>query len=565
MPAALLLLALANGAQALPPAPAVIPTGTIVSVSTAVQPVIATVRVERANVFDPTAPGENSWPFRIADWVHVTSHDEVIRRELLLGPGDRWDSLKALESERNLRDLNLFRRADVKAVPRPDGKVDVVARTQDTWTLNIESGVGTEGGQRQVSYGVSDDNLLGYGKSVSARHNENGDIVSNQFAYGDHRFLGTRYSFDPFFTRTGYGTSIGGDVIKPFFALDTPLASGVKYSHTVDESIIYQQSQEFSKFLIKNDAAQMGYGGRLPWDRGAVQRVEAGWYVQKDQFYPIPATLPFTLPNGRTMSGPVAGYSLVQPRYVKETYINKMERVEDFNMGNEFQFLGGFMGEELGSDRDRLIYNVLDQQGIYFAPGRFALMQVGAKGRVLASEPDNALLFANINFFYANDWQVPMTLVSHLEVNKGRNLDGENQVILGGNNGLRGYESYSFTGDESVLLNLEDRVFMPGEYFHLVRFGGAFFWDSGCVSSATSPMTFGNFKSDLGFGLRLAPTRGQSGNVVRLDLARSLQTGPGPDRWVVSLTANQAFSIFNSSTGHVRETPASQLVVQGQN
>jgi hypothetical protein len=239
-----------------------------------------------------------------------------------------------------------------------------------------------------------------------------------------------------------------------------------------------------------------------------------------------------------------------------------MERVEDFDMGNEFQALVGAAQEVFGSDRDRLFYNVVDQQGVYFAPGRFALMRAGAAGRALQGKADNVLLYADANFFYASDWRVPMTWVAHLEGAKGKALDAENQLVLGGANGLRGYKSNSFTGDEAVLLNLEDRLFLPGEYWHLLRFGGAVFWDSGAVAAPGTPMTFANFKSDLGFGLRLTPTRGETGAVVRVDLARSLQTGPAQtSRWVAGVTINQAFSIFNSSTRAVRQSPSSKLIV----
>jgi outer membrane protein assembly factor BamA len=104
---------------------------------------IRSVTVETTNVFDPSVPGEDWWPFRIANRIHQRTRKEVVRRELLLDVGDNYDRLKALESERNLRGLGIFRRADVKAVPRKDGGSDLIARTQDSWTTNILLGAGT--------------------------------------------------------------------------------------------------------------------------------------------------------------------------------------------------------------------------------------------------------------------------------------------------------------------------------------------------------------------------------------------------------------------------------------
>jgi hypothetical protein len=550
-----LFLALASPAAAQPAQPG--------SASTA--PVIVAIRIEPVNVFDLAIPGESWWLFRLANKIHVKTKKVVIRRELLLGPGERWDSLKALESERNLRLLGDFRSADVTPVARPDGHIDLLARTQDTWTLIPRVGFGTEGGQREFTYGIAEDNLLGYGKSVSASHSQNGDLTHDDYHYTDQRFLGTRYNLDPFYTHTQFGDGVGTDLVRPFFALDTPYGLGATWSHSLGEAILYQQANQFSRFLLKNETVSGSYGYRPKADAFAVQRIEAGWYEQKDQFFPLETyTAAGTLPGNRQLSGPTLGYSWIRPRYTKETYINKMERVEDFNMGNELQLFGGYAATALGSDRDRVFFNALDQQGFHIMPGRFVLAQVGAQGRIADGKPDNTLLFANFNLFWKAVWPVAQTWVGHLECNKGRNLDGENQITLGGNNGLRGYENYSFIGHESVLFNLEDRAFIPGEYWHLARFGGVAFFESGSVAQAGG-ITWNRFYSDLGVGLRVSPTRSQSGSVARCDIARALQTGPGPSRWVVSVTVNQAFQIFNSSTQSLRESPSSKLIVEPKN
>jgi hypothetical protein len=245
---------------------------------------------------------------------------------------------------------------------------------------------------------------------------------------------------------------------------------------------------------------------------------------------------------------------------VKETDINKMARVEDFNMGNELHVFGGWTGEATGSDSDRVIFNALDQQGLSLGPGRFFLAQVGSEGRLRDGILENALLYANFNVFWKTTYLRPQTWVAHVEANRGRTLDGENQVILGGNTGLRGYHNYAFTGQQSVLLNLENRFFFPGEYFHLVQFGGVAFFDSGAVTQPGQGLTWERFDSDAGVGLRASSTRSQSGSVVRFDVAYALNQGPSSPRVVVSIAGSQAFQIFNSTTRYVHTSPSSQLV-----
>ena len=71
---------------------------------------VSEVRVgARLDVFDPRVPGEDWWPYKIANKIHITTRDRIIQQEILLKPGDPWDELKALESERNLRAVGSFR------------------------------------------------------------------------------------------------------------------------------------------------------------------------------------------------------------------------------------------------------------------------------------------------------------------------------------------------------------------------------------------------------------------------------------------------------------------------
>lgn len=568
-----------GGARAAPPSLGALPRASTepFALSTSSGPVAATtvdpflgrriedIRIERDNVFDLTVPGENWWPFRMADKIHVKTREHVIQRELLLDIGDPWDPLVALETERNLRALGILRTAEITPEPLPDGNIAMDVRTQDSWTTNIDLGAGTAGGQNHFDYGISEDNVGGYGKSVSFLHSQIGPRIANTITYDDERFLGSRWRLTPNYSKTNFGDSIGVSAFKPFFALDTPKAYGALWNTTVDEDFLYQTGGNYSDFLERSDKVQAGYGWLLPSSDLFTHRLEAGWYQEQDEFTPTSDTLPNTLPANRSMSGPVVGYSWVQPRYIKETYINIMERVEDFDMGNELNAYGGYLPAALGGDRDRSIFNVMDQQGLFILPGRFALSQVGMEGRTAGGDWENTLFYANVNLFWKAGVLLPQTWVAHLEATRGRNLDAENQVILGGTNGLRGYRADAFVGGKSALLNVEDRIFFPGEYFHLVRFGAAAFFDSGAVEPENVGMTYGDFKSDVGAGLRLGSTRSESGGILRVDLAYALNPGPGVspgDRWVVSVQGGQAFSIFNSSIQTVKESPTTQLVQQ---
>lgn len=522
---------------------------------------IAAISIERTNVFDPRVKGEDWWGFRIANRIHILSREPMLRRELLLKEGQPYDALRALESERNLRSLGIFRKAEIRTTQRPNGRVDINLRTQDAWTTIVFLSVGTEGGDNLFAYGAEENNLLGRGKSVAFRHSQNGPRMRNDLRYTDPRFWGTRMSLTPLYSRTHRGDTIGVDLTRPFFSLESPHAEGLGWSRSVDETILYQNGTEFSKFVQRSRTVSAALGRRLPNDEIFVQRVELGWHSQRDQFEALPETRFGTLPLDREWNGPTAAYTWTVPRYVKETYVNKMERVEDFNLGNELALVGGFMGKAFASDRDRWIYNVSDQQGVAFGPGRFALVQAGVSGRLgNGGKPENAILYANANLVWKTLGRLPQTWVAHFEGSTARNLDGEHQIILGGNTGLRGYKNNAFTGGKAVLANIENRFFLPGEHFHIVRFGGAVFFDSGAVVPEGSGLSFKRFKSDVGVGLRMSSTRSQSGGIVRIDFAYALNSGPGGGRWVLSVRGRQAFDLFNSASKRIKQSPGSRLL-----
>ena len=544
---------------------AMVPAAVPPDVSTG--PVIANVIIERANVFDPNVKGEDIWMFQMADKIHFITREKVVRDELLFAPGERWDALRILESERNMRSGYPYRHAEITPVPRADGKVDALVRTQDAWSTNPQIGLGTSGGQSSASFGIEENNLLGYGKSVRYSHSEGqstaGYQKANSYGYGDPRFLGTRLALNTSYAKSNTADSENVNLTRPFYALDTGRAMTVSWSNANNIGTEVRDAADYSNYTERNRIVNAEYGVRLNDDRFFVQRVEGGWYANRaiyGETTQSPGTLPGTQPANVNLSGPTVGYTWIQPRYVKETYIDRMERVEDFNLGNELRARTGYMARGAGADEDRWIFNVADQQGFGLGEGRFALAGAGLSGRLYNNKLENGLATANFNFFWKNYiWTRTRTLVAHVEAAQGHSLDLNNQIILGGSNGLRGYKNNAFVGGRSILVNLEDRFFFDGEYFHLVRFGGAVFVESGSVVPEGSGFSPARFRSDVGAGVRAASTRSTSGGVVRFDVAYALNGGPGGSRWVVSLRGGQAFNFFNSASGGVVTSPGPGL------
>src|SRR5262249_50293591 len=157
-------------------------------------------------------------------------------------------------------------------VRRKDGKLDLDVYTQDAWTLNINLSAGTEGGQTFYSYGVSEDNVLGSGKTVAASHFQNGPIRGTSVGYDDPRVLGTRFHFTPEYAKTNQGDQIATAMYRPFFALETPYAIGASWNRKVGETTLYNNADTLNQFLQKTHQVTGTFGSRLEPDRFFVQR-----------------------------------------------------------------------------------------------------------------------------------------------------------------------------------------------------------------------------------------------------------------------------------------------------
>ena len=122
------------------------------------------------------------------------------------------------------------------------------------------------------------------------------------------------------------------------------------------------------------------------------------------------------------------------------------------------------------------------------------------------------------------------------------NLDLENQVLLGGDNGLRGYPLRYQAGRAGSLLPIEERFFTDFYPWRLFRVGYAAFLDVGRVSG-TDPRATPSLGTlyDVGMGLRLSSPRASGKSVVHIDLAFPLNGDPTIDKTQLIIETKGSF------------------------
>jgi hemolysin activation/secretion protein len=168
------------------------------------------------------------------------------------------------------------------------------------------------------------------------------------------------------------------------------------------------------------------------------------------------------------------------------------------------------------------------QNGWDFGRERSLFVSAIAAGRVENDGLQNALLSAEARYYARTSEKTKFFATINGAVSE--ELDADQQLVLGGEEGLRGYPLRYQAGTSKVLLTLEERYYTGWYPFRLFHVAGAAFFDMGRtwgtdVTGATSD----GLLRDVGVGLRLGSSRSAFGNVIHIDLAFPLDGGDDID------------------------------------
>jgi hypothetical protein len=125
---------------------------------------------------------------RALDRLHVRTHDQTVRRQLLFAAGDTVDTLAVAESVRRLRTLRYLRDVELRGV-RCSGAVDIAVVTRDDWSVKPKLQVRAAG---KSELGLTERNLLGSGRELSMHVRTEQGRVGLGFRLSDPWFLGSR-------------------------------------------------------------------------------------------------------------------------------------------------------------------------------------------------------------------------------------------------------------------------------------------------------------------------------------------------------------------------------------
>ncbi len=518
--------------------------------------------------------------YGVANALKINTKEDIVKRELLFKPGDKYNDFVVQESARNLRSLPFLR--DIKITKTVDGDfVDFVVSVQDVWTffpvVSLSSGSGTQ----SQSIGVVEGNLFGYGKRVEALLADDEGRKKYELVFDDRRFLGSlqRFSIGHFERSDGRRTVAAWGL--PFRSLVNKSAwfTQADVSDLVER--MFTASEEDYVFRKEHQSFMGGYTVSSGTPSDTILRYTLGYSYVRDQFQTANASdyestgldeadfrsSTRSIADDRRFSGPSVSFQRVVPDFVSLNYLDLFDRPQDLNLGNEFSANMQISPRALGSLDDSLLFRFTDTDGVKLGASEFIRYQGSGSFRYEGDSFRQMTFGAQGRYYkifgpsYISGAYVGQhTLATNFSFLSSYHTYDDFQYVLGASNGIRGYSDRTFTGDHRVSANFEDRVHFLDDVAQLVSVGGAAFLDVGGVSEDT----LGNLLKDgiygsVGVGLRFGLTKSSGGTVVRIDLSVPLRDGPdgsmtGEPRLL--FTTGQFFDAFLRSDAPSLQAPS---------
>lgn len=519
---------------------------------------IRDIIITTRNVYDEETV-QDAPLLKLFNKLHVPTKEEVILRELWFKPGDRVTIVKLAELERSLRGLGILGAATARFVDTEEDaeEADLHIETRDRFSLHVNASISVVGGVTQFSAGAGDINVLGSGKSVSARISRNDEREeSGAVTYFDRQLLGSWHRMRVTAGETEEGHLANIDIWRPTKHLEDPFAHGVSFS-SVDRDVDYFEAGDVVAEvpLLRNAAG--AYVTRTFGPRKVRTNVGARFdFVDADYEPARGRDAALTRVPGDTQRFDLAATIATrwEDSYRKLKGIDAFDFTEDVILGAGLNMSVGFaVRDEDGiSTQVQPTLSVGGHAAFEPLPETYVTIEARGAGRWYSGRTQGWSASGALHLF--------QTSLPHQTLAASLTFDGvferqalRPQLTLGEDNGLRGYPAREFAGDRMVRLNLEDRIDTGLELASL-HLGVAAFFDSGWIHNTRQGLSQNEAIKSAGFGLRIGSSELFGGNIGRVDFAWPLDDVNGESySFSVSFSAGQVFSFFGNASELRRE------------
>lgn len=501
---------------------------------------IGKITIIRSNVFDLEKEEENIALFRLANSLHIVTQESTIRNQLLFETGDYYSQQIIEESERILRNTKYLYDAEIRAVDYHDNVVDIEVITRDVWTLTGSINFSREGGSNTLSAEIEESNLLGLGKKLKLKTGSDVDRNETLLKYSDSQVFGTRSKVTMLYNDKSDGVTETFEYERPFYSLHSKWSLGLLLSNDKRIDPIYEFGEVVNEFEHKEEKISVFFGLSEGYLNKHVYRWRFGFDKERINFEPSPDYPGMPYPEDRDFRYPWVSLEIYEDRVIKTHHVNQIRRTEDLNLGDELNFKLGWSTQHFDAENDGIVYDMSANMAFRSETNNLLLFKPFWSGRYADRNSENNRLGFESKFYTPvfGDHVFYMSLSAN--VVKDPYL--EEQLLLGGDNGLRGYPLRFQTGDRSYLFTMEQRFYTQWHWFQLAYVGALVFLDIGRAWDPDAPQNVNTRElKDVGMGLRLASSRGSRGLVLHIDLAFPMDGDSSIDDVQLVITTKESF------------------------
>ncbi|WP_285607341.1 hypothetical protein [Geothrix edaphica] len=491
---------------------------------------IASVDILIGDVFDPSQPNERHWIGRAANFLHIETREQVVRREIPFQPGDVVNARLIHEAERNLRTFRFLKDARIEPQVDGDGTVHAVVHTRDAWTLKGSAGFTQVGGQRSFGFSVHEANLLGFGKDLVLAHEKTPERSIDTVQYLDRQILGTQWTLDTRYQALSDGKTRFLELSRPYRGLETPWAMSFRASSSDAVESVYNLRQTAYAFSSRQENVLVGGTMAAVVADGRALRLGGGLDLKQSRYGPIQTLAAGSLPppvlRDRQLRGVHVTAGLFEDRYQAFVDLAGMTHPEDYNLGWDAQVSVGSYLKGLGSDVASPFLRASAAKG--WTPGARSLLLLRAKGEARHESDGWQDASLNLGFTAYHQGFPAQTQAAYVQLDAVHRPEPESYLYLGGMDGLRGYGNHLLLGDRRWMASLEERINTSYDWLGILRLGFVVYADGGAIRR-TDTGRWSRTYVDVGGGLRLGNLKSSVGRVFLLTIAYPLVRDPGTE------------------------------------
>ncbi|MFL5546823.1 MAG: hypothetical protein ACJ8AQ_04620 [Gemmatimonadales bacterium] len=486
--------------------------------------VIHRVQLIRRDIFDPN---ERSWVARMGNKLHFQTRAPVIRREVLLRPGQLYDSALVAESERNLRAMGIFRRVQIDSV-RTDSGLVLRVLTKDGWSTQLDWRFRSTGGEVAFTLGMVETNLLGTASSAAIRYRNDPDRNSIALGFRRRRLFAGTVGLEFGYENRSDGRLSAVAIERPFFATTSP--NGFRLSLEDDHTRVLRffEGEDLARDTLSRrfSLVRASYSWALRAATTGYLRLGVTGQVRRDDTLQVSSGEPFP----KTVTGAVGSYLIWnRSRFLVTQGFAGFAREEDVDVGTTVRIGLQVAPGLFGYERDGLGPEVSARVGTRI-PGGFGYLDGFADGLFTSAGLDSGTV--QVGGTVVLQPAARHLAVFHLEGGWLEDPVPGEEFDLGLGSGPRAFGSHSFTGDRSFFTTAEYRYTMVDDLWGQAGIGLAGFVDYGGAWYSGSPRRTG---WDAGIGLRLGASRSTDVPALRFDLAHRFANDVDPSGWVITI------------------------------